>query len=116
MSSRRNTELFLLIAAAFPVTLLYAMYVVFTGTALTFGTLAVPIGLFVAFAAAHIAVRLLAPGADPAILPVVFALSGIGITFVTRFTISSCTWIKSHCSISGSLILYAISAASFSSY
>ena len=84
MSSRRNTELFLLIAAAFPVTLLYAMYVVFTGTALTFGTLAVPIGLFVAFAAAHIAVRLLAPGADPAILPVVFALSGIGITFVTR--------------------------------
>ena len=84
MSSRRNTELFLLISAAFPVVLLYAMYVITTGTALTFQTLAVPLGLFAAFAAAHIAVRILAPGADPAILPVVFLLSGIGITFVTR--------------------------------
>lgn len=84
MSSRRNTELLLLIAAAFPVTVLYALYVVTTGAALSFSTLAVPLGLFAAFAAAHIAVRFLAPGADPAILPVVFALSGIGITFVTR--------------------------------
>ena len=84
MGSRRNTELFLLIAAAFPVVLLYAMYVVNTGTELTVQTLAVPLGLFAGFAAAHIAVRILAPGADPAILPIVFALSGIGITFVTR--------------------------------
>ena len=84
MGSRRNTELMLLIAAAFPVTLLYALYVVTTGAALSATTLAVPLGLFAAFAAAHIAVRVLAPGADPAILPVVFALSGVGITFVTR--------------------------------
>lgn len=82
--SRRTTELLLLIAAAFPVTLLYAMYVVTTGAALSFQTLAVPLGLFAAFAAAHIGVRIFAPGADPAILPVVFTLSGIGITFVTR--------------------------------
>lgn len=82
--SRRTTELLLLIAAAFPVTLLYAMYVVTTGTALSFQTLAVPLGLFAAFAAAHIGVRIFAPGADPAILPIVFTLSGIGITFVTR--------------------------------
>lgn len=82
--SRRTTELLLLIAAAFPVTLLYAMYVVTTGAALSLQTLAVPLGLFAAFAAAHIGVRIFAPGADPAILPVVFTLSGIGITFVTR--------------------------------
>ena len=82
--SRRTTELLLLIAAAFPVTLLYAMYVVTTGAAPSFQTLAVPLGLFAAFAAAHIGVRIFAPGADPAILPVVFTLSGIGITFVTR--------------------------------
>lgn len=82
--SRRTTELLLLIAAALPVTLLYAMYVVTTGAALSFQTLAVPLGLFAAFAAAHIGVRIFAPGADPAILPVVFTLSGIGITFVTR--------------------------------
>lgn len=84
MSSRRNTELFLLIAAAFPVVLLYAMYITTIGGAVSFQTLAVPLGLFAAFAAAHIAVRVFAPGADPAILPVVFLLSGIGITFVTR--------------------------------
>lgn len=82
--SRRTTELLLLIAAAFPVTLLYALYVVNAGAALSFQTLAVPLGLFAAFAAAHIGVRLFAPGADPALLPIVFALSGIGITFVTR--------------------------------
>ena len=82
--SRRTTELLLLIAAAFPVTLLYAMYVVTTGAALSFQTLAVPLGLLAAFAAAHIGVRIFAPGADPAILPIVFTLSGIGITFVTR--------------------------------
>ena len=82
--SRRTTELLLLIAAAFPVTLLYALYVVNAGAMLSFQTLAVPLGLFAAFAAAHIGVRLFAPGADPALLPIVFALSGIGITFVTR--------------------------------
>lgn len=82
--SRRTTELLLLIAAAFPVTLLYAMYVVTTGAALSFQTLAVPLGLAAAFAMAHIGVRILAPGADPALLPIVFTLSGIGVTFVTR--------------------------------
>ena len=82
--SRRTTELLLLIAAAFPVTLLYAMYVVTTGAALSFQTLAVPLGLAAAFAVAHIGIRILAPGADPALLPIVFTLSGIGITFVTR--------------------------------
>lgn len=63
--SRRNTELLLLIASAFPVILLYAMYVLTAGAAISFETLAVPIGLFAAFAAAHIAVRILAPGARP---------------------------------------------------
>ena len=82
--SRRTTELLLLIAAAFPVTLLYAMYVITSGDTLSFQTLAVPLGLFAAFAAAHIAVRIFAPGADPALLPIVFVLSGVGITFVTR--------------------------------
>ncbi len=84
MGVRRNTELLLLVAGAVPVFLLYALYVVQQGNALGFSTLIVPIGLAVAFAAAHVAVRFLAPGADPAILPIVFVLSGIGITFVTR--------------------------------
>ena len=50
--SRRNTELLLLIASAFPVILLYAMYVLTAGATISFETLAVPIGLFAAFAAA----------------------------------------------------------------
>ncbi len=82
--TRRNTELLLLCLAAPFVLLLFAMVVVSDGSALSFETLAVPIGLFGAFVIAHIAVRFLAKNADPAILPVVFALSGIGIAFVTR--------------------------------
>lgn len=82
--SRRNSELFLLVLAAVPVLLLYALYVVNSGVALSPQTLAVPLGLLGAFAAAHVAIRFLAPGADPAILPIVFVLSGVGITFLTR--------------------------------
>lgn len=67
--SRRNTELLLLIASAFPVILLYAMYVLTAGAAISFETLAVPIGLFAAFAAAHIAVRILAPAPTPPSCP-----------------------------------------------
>ena len=82
--NRRNMELLFLCLAAVPVVLLYALYIVNDNVALSLSTLAVPVGLFVAFAAAHVAVRFLAPDADPVILPVVFLLSGIGIAFVTR--------------------------------
>ena len=81
---RRNTELFLLCLAAVPVVLLYALYVMNASAQLSLSTLGVPLGLFAAFAAAHVAIRFLAPGADPAILPIVFVLSGVGITFLTR--------------------------------
>ena len=82
--SRRNVELLLLGAASLPVLLIYAMYVANAGVELSVSALAVPIGLIAAFVGAHLAVRLLAPEADPAILPIVFLLSGVGITFVTR--------------------------------
>lgn len=61
-ANRRTTELLLLCAGAVPVLLIYAMYVVDTGATLSFETVAVPICLFAAFAAAHLAVRMLAPG------------------------------------------------------
>ena len=82
--TRRNLELILLCVAAPIVILLFAMLALNQGERLGLTTLGVPIGIFVAFIAAHIAIRFLAPDADPAILPIVFALSGIGIAFVTR--------------------------------
>ena len=82
--TRRTTELLLLCAGALPVLLIYSMYMMNMNVELTVASLAVPIGLFAAFAVAHVAIRFLAPGADPVILPVTFVLSGIGIAFVTR--------------------------------
>lgn len=81
---RRSIELLLLCIAAPIVIVLFAMLVVSGGQELSFNTLGVPIGIFVAFLVAHLVIRKLAPNADPAILPITFALSGIGIAFVTR--------------------------------
>ena len=83
-TSRRGSELLLLLLGTIPVVLIYAMYVANMNVELTLETLSVPLGLAAAFIVAHISVRLLAPDADPAILPIVFVLSGIGIAFVTR--------------------------------
>ncbi len=82
--TRRNIELALLCVAAPVVILLFAMMAVTEGEVLGMKSLGVPIALFVAFVIAHLSVRKLAAGADPAILPLAFALSGIGIAFVTR--------------------------------
>ena len=77
--TRRNAELFLLLLAAPIVVLLYAMIVINQGQQLDVNTLGVPLGIFAAFAVAHLAIRKFAPGADSAILPVAFALSGIDV-------------------------------------
>ena len=82
--TRRNLELVLLCVAAPIVILLFAMLALNQGERLGLATLGVPIGIFGAFVIAHISIRFLAPDSDPAILPIVFALSGIGIAFVTR--------------------------------
>ena len=82
--TRRNLELVLLCIAAPIVILLFAMLALNKGEQLGLTTLGVPLGLFGSFIIAHFATRFLAPDADPAILPIAFALSGIGIGFVTR--------------------------------
>ena len=82
--TRRNLELVLLCVGAPLVVLLFAMIALNQGQALDTTTLGVPAGIFAAFVIAHLAVRKFAPGADPAILPLAFALSGTGIAFVTR--------------------------------
>jgi len=82
--SRRTTELALLLAASPAVILLFVMAIISDGKPLSFQTLAVPLGLFGAFIISHVVIRRLAPNADPALLPITFALSGIGIAFVMR--------------------------------
>lgn len=82
--SRRNIELVLLCIAAPLVALLFAMLAINEGKVVDVNTLGVPLGIFAAFFLAHIFLRFNAKGADPAILPLAFALSGIGIAFVTR--------------------------------
>lgn len=82
--TRRNLELALLCIAAPLVILLFAMIALGEGSSLSRENLGVPVGIFIAFLIAHLAIRKLAPGADPALLPLSFALSGIGIAFVTR--------------------------------
>lgn len=82
--TRRNSELALLCIAAPLVILLFAMIALGEGSSLSWENLGVPVGIFIAFLIAHLAIRKLAPGADPALLPLSFALSGIGIAFVTR--------------------------------
>ena len=84
MRTRRDTELMLLLAAAPAVALLFALVHAEAGAALGWREFTVPLGLLGAFIAAHIAARFLAPGADPVLLPIAFALTGIGLAFVTR--------------------------------
>jgi len=97
MRSRRTSELLLLLAAAPPVLLIFALVETQSARAFSWSSLAVPAALLVAFFGAHLAVRRFAAHADPALLPAAFALSGIGLAFVTRLdrelAASQVTWL-----------------------
>lgn len=84
MRSRRTTELVLLLAAAPPVLLVFALVDTALAREFTWMSLAVPGALLGAFLLAHLAVRRFAPASDPALLPAAFVLSGLGLAVVTR--------------------------------
>jgi len=84
MRSRRDTELLLILAAAPAIGLLFALVHGAARATLTWQDFAVPLGLLAAFLGAHVAARYFAPGADPVLLPIVFALTGTGVAFITR--------------------------------
>lgn len=84
MRSRRDTELLLLLAAAPAVVLLFVLVHGARGGTVTWADVTVPLGLLGSFLGAHIAARFLARGADPALLPIAFVLSGVGLAFITR--------------------------------
>lgn len=97
MRSRRNTELALLAAAAPAVLLVFALVAAEATSALVLRDFAVPAGLIAAFGLAHLAIRRLAPAADPVLLPITALLSGTGLAFITRLkpdlATSQLTWI-----------------------
>ena len=109
--TRRNLELVLLCVAVPIVVLMFAMLALNQGQRLGLTTLGVPLGLTGAFLIAHIATRFLAPDADPAILPITFALSGIGIAFVTRLApnlaVNQVIWL--FVSVAAMVVILAIS-------
>lgn len=82
--SRRTLELRLLVFAVFIAAAAYAIVSVsqeegVSASALTYGA-----SLGALFLAAHLAVRKLAPGADPLILPIASLLNGIGVVVIRR--------------------------------
>lgn len=82
--SRRNTELFLLIAAALPSALLFALVGMDARGDFAWTHLSVPTALFALFGIAHLVIRWRAPGADAVLLPLAFVLTSTGVAFITR--------------------------------
>jgi len=80
----RTRELLLLLAVAPIVLLIFALVQAQASKSISISDLFAPLGLIAAFVAAHVAVRMTAPAADPALLPIAALLSGVGIAFVTR--------------------------------
>ena len=81
--TRRGSELFLLLLAMSIVTV-YAAAVQYGATRHLSTFWQPPLLLTLVFLAAHVMVRFLAPYADPAILPAVALLNGIGLVFLRR--------------------------------
>ena len=92
MGNRRNTELLLLIAAALPVMLFFAIVGTQAGGDFSWEYLAVPASLLLSFAVTHVVLRWRAPGADPVLLPTAFLLSGTGLAMLTRLAPDEVMW------------------------
>ncbi|MDO5329335.1 MAG: FtsW/RodA/SpoVE family cell cycle protein [Coriobacteriia bacterium] len=82
--TRRNIELLLLGIANVVFLLMYGSYLLNCPDAINLQNIIIPFAFIISTILAHVAVRKLAPNSDPAILPIVMCLTGIGITFITR--------------------------------
>jgi cell division protein FtsW (lipid II flippase) len=82
--TRRNTELALVLAAAGIVWALSIAIEAAVQRDITPASSYLPALLAIVFVGAHVAVRILAPYADPVILPCAVLLNGIGVIFIRR--------------------------------
>lgn len=82
--ARRGVELSLTALAVVVATIAYAAVGLAVDERIPSGTLGYGLGLGVLFLAAHLAVRRLAPHADPLILPCVALLNGLGLVMIRR--------------------------------
>jgi cell division protein FtsW (lipid II flippase) len=82
--TRRNTELALVLAASAIVWALSVAIEAAVQRDITSASSTLPAFLAVVFVGAHLAVRFLAPYADPVILPCAALLNGIGVIFIRR--------------------------------
>jgi cell division protein FtsW (lipid II flippase) len=89
MPTRRNSELVLLLFAMGLVTAYSAAVEIGLAGKVTGGFWIPPLLLTIVFLAAHIMLRFLAPYADPAILPAVALLNGLGVAFLRRLDIGA---------------------------
>jgi Bacterial cell division membrane protein len=89
MPTRRNSELVLLLLAMGLVTAYSATVEVGLAGKVTGGFWIPPLLLTLVFLAAHVMLRFLAPYADPAILPAVALLNGLGVAFLRRLDLGA---------------------------
>lgn len=87
-ATRRNVELLLLLLVSGIILALSVSVEAALDRSITLNSLYLPLGLGGIFLAAHVAVRFLAPYADPVILPCVALLNGLGVTFIGRLSLS----------------------------
>ena len=87
--NRRRTELVLLAFAVLVATAANAAVDLAHGERLTGAVLAYSVALTLLFGAAHLAVRVLAPAADPVLLPCAALLNGIGLVLQRRLDLAA---------------------------
>ncbi|MDP3714330.1 MAG: FtsW/RodA/SpoVE family cell cycle protein [Mycobacteriales bacterium] len=86
---RRGTELVLTTAAVLLAVLAYIAVGIGVDGSVPSGTLGYGLGLAALFGGAHLVVRLVAPHADPLILPVVALLNGLGVVLIRRLDLAA---------------------------